>query len=196
MEYVKDLPDKAFDLAIVDPPYGAGNNFAYKGEDRFKKFENEKPGQKYFNELFRISKNQIIWGGNYFAQSLPETNAWVIWDKNNGESLMSDGEMAWTSFDKLLKIIKIHWTGSASLWEDTKGKIHICQKPVKLYEWLLDNYAEQGNKILDTHLGSGSIAIACDKMGFDLVGCEIDKDYYDGACKRLKEHQDQLTLAV
>jgi site-specific DNA-methyltransferase (adenine-specific) len=188
---MKEYPDKYFDLAIVDPPYGRGTNFAYKGEDKFRKFDNTRPTKEYFKELFRVSKNQIIFGGNYFAHDLPETNAWIFWDKNNGESKMSDGELAWTSLDILLKKFKIHWTGSASLWEDTNGKIHICQKPLALYKWLLTKYAKPNDKILDTHVGSASSLIACEEMGFDYIGFELDKDYYEAASKRIENYRKQ-----
>ena len=197
MEGLRDTPDKFYELAIVDPPYGAGDKLMSIGnayEKNYKTFENKKPDKKYFDELFRVSKNQLIWGGNYFTSFLYETNAWIFWDKNNGESKGSDGELAWTSLDILLKKFKIHWTGSASLWEDTHGKIHPTQKPVALYKWLLTKYAKQGDKILDTHLGSGSIAIACYDLGFDLTGYEIDKDYFEAMTKRFEKHKQQLTL--
>ena len=186
---MRKMADNQYDLAIVDPPYGEGNDFAYKGEDKFTKFDNTKPNKNYFDELFRVSKEQIIWGGNYFAHLLPETNAWIVWNKNNGESKMSDGEVAWTSLDFLLKIFKCHWTGSASLWEDTNGKIHITQKPVQLYKYILHNYAEESDKILDTHGGSMSIAIACHDYGFDLDLYEIDKEYFEAGKKRLETHK-------
>ena len=199
MEGMKDTPDKFYELAIVDPPYGAGDKLMSIGnayEKNYKTFENKKPDKKYFDELFRVSKNQLIWGGNYFTSFLYETNAWIFWDKNNGESKGSDGELAWTSLDILLKKFKIHWTGSASLWEDTHGKIHPTQKPVALYKWLLTKYAKECDKILDTHLGSGSIAIACYDLGFDLTGYEIDKDYFEAMTKRFEKHKQQLTLDI
>jgi site-specific DNA-methyltransferase (adenine-specific) len=194
LEYMKGLPDKHFSLVIADPPYGGGDNFAYKGQERFAKFDNTKPSRIFFDEIVRISQFQIIWGGNYFAKTLSETNAWIVWDKNNGESKMSDGEMAWTSFDRLLKIVKIHWTGSASLWEDTKGKIHICQKPVALYKWLLKNYAKEGDTIYDPMSGSGSSSIAAYEMGFDYVGTELDREYYEAAEKRFQKFIAQPKL--
>ena len=199
MEGLRDTPVKFYDLAIVDPPYGAGDKLMSIGnayEKNYKTFENKKPDKKYFDELFRASKNQLIWDGNYFTSFLYETNAWIFWDKNNGESKGCDGELAWTSLDILLKKFKIHWTGSASLWEDTHGKIHPTQKPVALYKWLLTKYAKQGDKILDTHLGSGSIAIACYDLGFDLTGYEIDKDYFEAMTKRFEKHKQQLTLDI
>lgn len=143
------------------------------------------PDETYFKELFRVSKNQIIWGGNYF--NLPPTRCFIIWDKKISEDFsLAMCELAWTSFDKLAKIY--------NYYNPKGGKIHPTQKPVKLYEWLLMNYAKQGDKILDTHLGSGSIAIACHNLGFDFKACELDPDYYEAALKRLKQHQSQLTM--
>jgi len=205
MEAMKQMPDKAFDLAIVDPPYGGGCNAGVGG--RFAKYDygggatpesgygskikhwDVAPTMTYFNELARVSKNQIIWGGNYF--SLPPTRCFLVWRKltiSEGFS-MAMCEYAWTSFNDNAKWIEIAPQG-------TKGKerFHPTQKPEKLYAWILRNYAKPGNKILDTHLGSGSIAIACHDMGFDLTGYEIDKDYYDSAVKRLDNHKLQLTL--
>ena len=197
IELMSRYEDNYFDLAIVDPPYGIdavnmqmGNNAKKKWTK--KDWDKNTPTKEYFDELFRISKNQIVWGGNYF--DLPPSKCWVVWDKNNGESDFADGEMAWTSFDKPMRIKKIHWCGSASNWEDTNGKIHPTQKPVKLYEWLLMNYAKEGYKILDTHLGSGSIALACHNLGFDLTACELDKEYYDAAIKRIEQHKAQIRM--
>jgi site-specific DNA-methyltransferase (adenine-specific) len=198
MEYMARYPDNYFDLAIVDPPYGIGANKMTLGNGKNKIYRGEKdwdleiPPKPYWIELKRVSKNQIIWGGNYFE--LPPSKCWVVWDKNNGKSDFADGEMAWTSFNKPMRIKKIHWCGSASNWEDTNGKIHPTQKPVALYKWLLKNYAKEGDKILDTHLGSGSIAIACHDMGFDLEGCELDKDYFEAASKRFETHKSQLRI--
>ena len=185
--YMKQCGDKQFDLAIVDPPYGIDAGNMQMGNNTNKKWtkkdwDKNTPTKEYFDELFRISKNQIVWGGNYF--DLPPSKCWVVWDKNNGESDFADGEMAWTSFNKPMRIKKIHWCGSASNWEDTNGKIHPTQKPRDLYRWLLMNYAESGNKIIDTHLGSGSIALACNELGYDLVGIEIDNEYLQKASKR------------
>ena len=197
IELMSRYEDNYFDLAIVDPPYGIdavnmqmGNNAKKKWTK--KDWDKNTPTKEYFDELFRISKNQIVWGGNYF--DLPPSKCWVVWDKNNGESDFADGEMAWTSFDKPMRIKKIHWCGSASNWEDTNGKIHPTQKPVKLYEWLLMNYAKEGYKILDTHLGSGSIALACHNLGYDLTACELDKEYYDAAIKRIDQHKAQIRM--
>jgi site-specific DNA-methyltransferase (adenine-specific) len=198
MELMARYEDNYFDLAIVDPPYGIDVTKMTLGNGKTKisrgtsHWDSNIPNKHYFNELKRVSKNQIIWGGNYF--DLPPSKCWVVWDKNNGSSDFADGEIAWASFDKPMRIKKIHWCGSASNWEDTKGKIHPTQKPVKLYEWLLMNYAKEGDKILDTHLGSGSIAIACHNLGYDLTACELDKDYYDAAIKRIEQHKAQQRL--
>ena len=198
MELMARYPNNYFDLAIVDPPYGIGANKMtlgngkrkiYRGENDW---DNETPNKDYFDELFGVSKNQVVWGGNYFQ--LPLTKHWLIWDKNNGSSDFADGEMAWCSLNKQLKIIKIHWCGSASNWEDTNGKIHPTQKPVALYKWLLDKYAKQGDKILDTHLGSGSIAIACHDYKFHLTACELDKEYFDKAMERINNNTAQQKL--
>lgn len=192
MNGMSKFSDGFFNLAIVDPPYMLSSNdnralmkLGNAKKRNYKFFNDEKPGSEYFNELFRVSKHQIIWGGNYFTSNLRETNAWIIWDKNNGESLGSDGEMAWTSLNFLLKIWKIHWTGSASLWEDTQGKIHATQKPVKLYLRCLMEFAKQGDLILDTHAGSGSSIIACEKLGFDYVAFENDPEIYAAASRRI-----------
>ena len=200
LQALKRMEDKQFDLAIVDPPYGIDvanmNMGAGKGK-RCSKLQNRKwkpkdwdketPTSEYFKELFRVSKNQIIWGGNYFE--LPPCKNYIIWDKEIPEGLsFADCEMAWTSFDKAPKMFRY------SAYLDKASKFHPTQKPVSLYKWILDKYAKQGDKILDTHLGSGSIAIACWDMGYDLTGYEIDKEYYDNACKRLEKHKAQLTL--
>ncbi len=193
MELMKRYPDNYFELAIVDPPYGigqSGGNFRDRkgGGHRVlkrKEWDNNTPKKEYFTELKRVSSNQIIWGGNYFTDKITVSRCWIYWDKLMGGDF-SDGELAWTSFDKVLK--------KFTLCNKMGGKIHPTQKPVKLYEWLLMNYAKEGDKILDTHLGSGSIALACHNLGFDLVGCELDKEYYEAACKRLKQHKQQLTM--
>jgi site-specific DNA-methyltransferase (adenine-specific) len=187
-------PDNYFDVAIVDPPYGLGKKLVDGGAGRNGKFDKNRdsvkwdklPNKEYFEELFRVSKNQIIWGGNYFI--LPPTRCNLIWDKIQ-EFSGADFELAWTSFDKASKAFRMSRVEAYS-----KGKIHPTQKPVKLYEWLLMNYAKEGDKIVDTHLGSGSIAIACHNLGFDLTACELDKYYYDAAMKRLKQHQNQQVM--
>ena len=192
---LKEFKDNQFDLAIVDPPYGIGmdgGNVGYKGFNNFKKkgWDKTKPEDFYFIELFRVSVNQIIWGGNYFG--LPPTRCFLVWDKGEGfyNRTYAECELAWTSFDKNTRKYKRDPLAKG----DYKGKIHPTQKPVKLYEWLLMNYAKEGDKILDTHLGSGSIAIACHNLGYDLEGYELDTEYYEAAKKRLKEHQSQTRM--
>ena len=166
MELMKRTPDKYFDLAIVDPPYGVGVNMnagRKKGEKKRykdKSWDNETPNQDYFSELFRVSKNQIIWGGNYFTDFLEAKMGWIVWDKNVPEGVsFSDFELAWTSFDVAAKKVRIDYCGFIGL--NGQKRIHPTQKPVALYKWLLDKYPKEGDKILDTHLGSMSIAIAC-----------------------------------
>lgn len=191
---MKQMPDKAFDLAIVDPPYGIGfamekerkptairsKQFKFKCKD----WDNSIPPKEYFDQLFRVSKHQIIWGGNFFIQHLSPTPCVIIWDKINPEGMrFSDGEMAWTNFDTALRICKLNRT-----YKQEK-QIHPTQKPVVLYEWLLRHYAKDGNKILDTHLGSGSIALACWNKGFDLEAIEIDSEYYKNAVDRFEIHK-------
>jgi len=195
MQLMARYPDNYFDLAIVDPPYGIGmdgGNVGYKGANNFKKkyWDNEIPNKKYFVELFRISKNQIIWGGNYFG--LPATRCFLVWDKGEGfyNRTYAECELAWTSFDSNTCKIKHDPLAKG----DYKGKIHPTQKPVALYKWLLDKYAKQGDKILDTHLGSGSIAIACHDYGFELTACELDTEYYEAAKKRFLNHSAQTKL--
>ena len=194
MELMSRYEDNHFDLAIVDPPYADGNELFslevnLKNKERkhnVKDWNDKAPKKEYFNELFRVSKNQIIWGANYF-EGLPPSRGWIFWDKRyEGMHSFSDGELAYTSFHKLLK--KFTYRG------DVKKTFHPTQKPVKLYEWLLMNYAKEGDKILDTHLGSGSIAIACHNLKFDLTACELDKEYYDSAMKRIKRHQQQIQM--
>ena len=195
MEAMATMKDNEFDLAIVDPPYGIGEdggNFRDRkgGGHRVlerKEWDKSRPPVIYFKELRRISKSQIIWGGNYFADLLPTSRCWLYWDKLMGGDF-SDGELAWTSFDKVLK--------KFTKCNKGHGKQHPTEKPVALYKWLLHNYAKEGQTILDTHLGSGSIAVACHDYGYDLTGYEIDKDYFNAATKRLKRHQSQLTLAI
>jgi len=196
MKLMGRYEDNHFDLAIVDPPYGIGASEMTMGSGRNKKYtkgkkwDNETPNKEYFNELVRVSKNQIIWGGNYF--DLPLTKSWIFWDKGiYGDCDFADGELAWTSFKKVLRVAQIRYKGF--LGADLQ-RIHPTQKPVKLYKWLLKNYANEGDKILDTHLGSGSIAIACHDLGFELTACELDTDYYNAAIKRIEDHKKQLQL--
>ncbi len=190
MALMAKYEDNYFDLAIVDPPYGILNKTKRGGDHKFNMEEyakwDVKPDSEYFKELFRVSKNQIIWGGNYFGH-LWATNEYnkgfVIWDKNQPESLnnFSMAEMAWTSFDKPSKIFRFSV-------RKNRNKTHPTQKPIELYEWLLKLYAKKGDKILDTHLGSGTIAIACHIANYDLTACEIDKNYYEKALKKIKEY--------
>ena len=210
MEYMATLPDNAFQLAICDPPYGidAGNNFGgverKSGNGAAKKtafirkdWDLGIPDNIYFNELFRVSKNQIIWGANYMSDLLPRSMGWVVWDKDNGTTKFSDAEIAFTSFNRALRIWKFTWNGM--IQGDMKNKehrIHPTQKPVKLYEWLLQNYAKEGDRILDTHLGSGSSAIAAHYAGFDFVGCELNEDYYKAACKRFDHETKQQAMEL
>lgn len=192
-------PDKYFDLAIVDPPYGIGedgeknytrgclaisrNYKAFAGNDKMP------PSAAYFREVMRVSKNQIVWGANHFISRLPfDSPAWIVWDKENGETDFADCELAWTSFKKAVRKARFKWNGF--LQGDMKfreHRIHPTQKPVKLYRWLLENYAKPGQLILDTHVGSASSLIACESMGFDYVGFEIDPDYYAAAQNRMSK---------
>lgn len=193
MEYMRGLPDKAFDLAIVDPPYGLGSKVVNSG-GRFKRYHNGKgnwdlsvPAEDYFSELERVSKNRIIWGGNYFG--LPPTRCFVIWDKQQPEGVsFASCEYAWTDFDRSAKTFYMRPQDADII------RIHPTQKPVKLYQWLLKNYAKPGDRILDTHLGSGSSAIAAHYSGFDFVGTELDKDYYNAAAARFNAETKQLDI--
>jgi len=193
MELMARYPDNYFDLAIVDPPYGinAGKMTMGSGKHKFKQgkdWDNKIPSSEYFNELFRVSKNQIIWGGNYFP--LPLNNNWVIWDKLNPNLSFSEAELAWCSINKNVRVFKRY-----SAMEDEDGKKqHPTQKPILLYKYCLEKYAKLGDKILDTHLGSGSIAIACHDYGFDLTACELDKEYFDKAMQRINNHVSQQKL--
>ena len=191
LEAMKRMEDGKYSLAIVDPPYGI--NIA--------EWDTKIPSKEYFDQLFRVSKNQVIWGGNYFV--LPHTESWLCWDKTfkfQRKYPMSEFELAWTSFDFKSKFIRYTYCGNFYGWNNPKvnyqkpKNIHPTQKPVELYAWILQNYAKEGDTILDTHLGSGSIAIACHDMGFDLDGYELDTDYFQAASKRLREHQRQLKL--
>ena len=205
MEYMRTLPDKFFDLAIVDPPYGIGmdrgkigidgtakaNNYLKKDWDGFA------PTHEYFNKLTRVSKNHIIWGANHFADALPcpKSPCWIVWDKEKVGGLFADSELAWTSFKTVVRNFKYQWHGM--LQGDMKNKearIHPTQKPIKLYEWIFTNYAKPGQKIFDSHMGSGSSAIACNNLGFEYVGCELDEDYYNAACERIAQHARQQRL--
>jgi site-specific DNA-methyltransferase (adenine-specific) len=196
--------DNYFDLAIVDPPYGINMGSGHKGsnkrgdKDKHKTFagnDNSIPNKEYFDELFRISKNQIIWGGNYMTKFLEPKSSWLIWDKVQPEEFsMAMAELAWSSFDSPIKIFKKVAKGGFLTNGTIDQRIHPTQKPVALYKWILDKYAKEGDKILDTHLGSGSIAIACHDYGFELTACELDKEYYDKAIQRIVNHTNQTKL--
>jgi site-specific DNA-methyltransferase (adenine-specific) len=203
MEYMSGVPDKYYELAIVDPPYGIsleGKNVIKNKSDSNRIFNTDwdiaPPSKEYFDELSRVSKNQIIWGGNYFLDILGYCKAPIIWDKLNGDSLYADGEMAWTSrgLPRNLRIWKHQWCGAFKASERGAEKIHPTQKPVALYKWLLKNYAKPNDKIFDSHVGSGSIRIACHDMGFDFEGCEIDKDYWEAQEERYQMHAMQQDL--
>ena len=196
MEYMKGLEDNAFDLAIVDPPYGMENK---KGQatSRIKKYgqlasvNDNKPEKEYFKQLFRVSKNQIIWGYNHLSDLLPSCREFIFWYKNNPVPTYSDGELAWSSFQKTAKCFHHPYFGAINA---DVSRVHPTQKPIKLYEWLLSNYTKEGDRILDTHLGSGSSAIAAHYGGFDFVGCELDEDYYKAACKRFDNETAQIDI--
>lgn len=212
MAYMATLPDKAFDLAIVDPPYGIGcdavgmsnrasNSPKFKGY-RGKQFaggewDKEPMPYEYFMELKRVSKHQIIWGANHFIQNIPQANSssWVVWYKNgqNPQSTNADCELAYTSHKTAVRYFRYDWSGFGAI-NAGEDKVHPTQKPVALYKWLLKNYAKEGDWILDTHLGSGSSAIAAHDGGFEFVGCEIDADYYAAAVKRFNIHKMQQVL--
>ena len=214
IELMARYDDNYFDLAIVDPPYGilvnqtnsnfgrnatTTNNYKRGKSKKYKlnDWDSSSPKKEYFKELKRVSKNVIIWGANHFIENIPNSNSssWVVWDKQNGNNDFADCELAYTSFKSAVRKYAFRWAGM--LQGDMKNKearIHPTQKPIKLYEWLLMNYAKEGDKILDTHLGSGSIAIACHNLGYDLIACELDKEYYEAAMKRLEQHTAQLRI--
>ena len=198
MELMARYEDNYFDLAIVDPPYGYGDkktdilNFRQKEQHRE---WNVAPNDNYFKELFRVSKNQIIWGGNYFPFIWGYGGrCFIYWHKGNPVPNFADGELAWTSFDKNAKQFDYRYYGNLEGNTSTGVKFHPTQKPVALYEWILMNFSKEGDKILDTHLGSGSIALACHNLGFYLTACELDESYYNSAMKRLQEHQSQIRM--
>lgn len=206
MELMARYPDKYFELAIVDPPYGINadvkNNTdkmqAKKSATKSKKYgsqlwDSDIPTNKYFNELFRVSKRQIIWGANYFGL----VGGMIYWHKNVTMPTYSTGELAWVSCINKIDFVDIAWHGM--IQQDMKNKenrIHPTQKPVALYKWLLNKYANTGDKILDTHLGSGSIAIACADLEFDLIACELDTEYYNKALERIKNHNNQTNIFI
>lgn len=206
--------DKQFDLAIVDPPYGIKES-AHRNISRTKLaktkmyrkefWDYEKPSQEYFDQLFRVSKNQIVWGGNYFIDNLKSTKSFIVWDKVNQGTNFADCELAWTSFNTAVRMYSFMWNGmmQGSLSngkvmngnkDNNQKRIHPTEKPIQLYKWILQNYAKEGWSILDTHMGSGSIAIACWDLGYNLTAYEIDNYYYERARNRLEVHKKQLQL--
>jgi site-specific DNA-methyltransferase (adenine-specific) len=229
MEGMARYPDKYFDLAIVDPPYGIKVvQRIYKGRANYinpkdkhgvkkanhniKQWDNERPNQEYWNELFRVSKNQIVWGANYFTDYLPVSRGWIFWDKDvNGD--FSKGELAWTSFDFALKKVLYVWDGmrqgqqlnktscKGGSWKQgnpcgLEKRNHPTQKPILLYNWIINEFAKQGDKILDTHLGSGSSRIAAYEMGYDFTAFELDTEYFEAQEKRYKAHIAQLKMEL
>lgn len=194
------FPDKFFSLAIVDPPYGnnlSGGRSANNGWNASIDWGKcndgwnlEIPNKQYFEELRRVSRNQIVWGGNYFTDNLPPSECWVMWDKGQRDFSLADGEMAWCSFDKAIRI----FTYSRATANRDKSRFHPTQKPIALYKWLLSNYAKTGDKILDTHVGSASSLIACHQMGFEYWGFELDADYYKAASERLERAKAQVSM--
>jgi site-specific DNA-methyltransferase (adenine-specific) len=203
MDYMRGLPDKAFDLAIVDPPYGIGEDKTTRPsrgrtetKAHIEKHWDSKPPEKsYFSELMRISRRQIVWGANHFISRLPfDSSCWIVWNKKTAGNT-ADCELAWTSFDTAVRRFDFMWEG---FWQENmknkEARIHPTPKPVALYEWLLTNYAKPGDRILDTHLGSGSSAIAAHGLGFEFVGIELDADYYAAACERIARAYAQPRL--
>lgn len=196
IEYMKGLPDKHFDLAVCDPPYGidrggkpksTSKHGGHKGYE-YKNWDKYKPSAEYFDQLMRVSENCIIWGANYFSSFLRPSSGWVLWDK--GQRIdQADGELAFTTFNKPLRIFTLNRVAI-----QIDGAIHPTQKPVKLYDWLLTNYAKPGQRILDTHGGSMSSVIAANNLGFEIVCCELDQDYYQTACERVAKHAQQERL--
>jgi site-specific DNA-methyltransferase (adenine-specific) len=206
MEMMARYPDKYFELSVVDPPYGIGQDGA-KNKTRgklatatdYKPFygqDKQPPDEAYFTELFRVSKSQVIWGANHFIERINRNSScWLVWDKENGLNDFADCELAWTSFTTAVRKFSFTWNGM--IQGDMKNKerrIHPTQKPVALYKWLLQNYAKSGDKILDTHLGSGSSRIAAYELGFDFYGTELDKDYFDAQEKRFADYKAQGNL--
>jgi site-specific DNA-methyltransferase (adenine-specific) len=198
MEAMSQMRDNEFELAIVDPPYGidfakthTGNGWIVREN---KEWDKEIPTLEYFSQLARVSKDQIIWGANYMVEYLKPSMGWIFWDKGQREFSLADGELAFTSFDRALRVFAMPRGKHKAEDDKTGGKIHPTQKPIKLYQWLLKNYAKEGDRILDTHLGSGSSRIAAYDMGFDFVGYEIEKDYFEAQEKRFKHHIQQQTM--
>lgn len=212
MEVMRAMPDNCVDVAIVDPVYGGVTQGGYMKEQGGKRvgngladrrlynqaiWEQKKTPKEYFDELFRVSKNQVIWGGNYFIESIAkDSQGWIVWDKRRNEGVtFADGELAWTSFNRALRIFRFKWDGMLQEnMKDKEQRIHPTQKPVALYEWILKNYAHEGDLILDTHVGSASSLIACERLGFNFIGCEMDEEYYKISSDRFKAETAQMTL--
>jgi len=197
MNVMAKYPDNYFQLAICDPPYGIGRDKLQNknaGKWKFKQYHDTEwdtsaPDKEYFKELMRVSKNQIIWGANHFIEKIPiNSSCWIVWDKVNGDGDFADCELAWTSFKTAVRKFTYYFG------HENSERIHPTQKPKALYKWILKRYAKEGDRILDTHLGSGSSAIAAHDGGFDFVGCEIDADYYAAAVKRFNIHKMQQVL--
>jgi len=195
MELMAKYPDDYFDLAIVDPPYGIkmdsgcdnGTVGKYGTKHNPKEWDSKTPDAEYWKELFRVSKKQIVWGANYFTEYLPTSKSWIVWDKKQPASNFAACELAWTNTDNRMRIFTYAFNIETN-------KIHPTQKPIKLYEWILHHYAKEGMKILDTHLGGGSIAIACHYKGYDLTGSEIDTEYFEKMRKRIEQKTCQTSL--
>ena len=212
MEAMAKAPNNHWDLAIVDPPYGinasskaflrtgtqTGKSLAIRGMYKSSNWDSSSPSQKYFDELKRVSKEQIIWGANHFISKISKNSScWIVWNKENGYNYYADCELAYTSFKTAVRMFSFKWHGMLQgNMKNKEHRIHPTQNPVALYTWLLDNYAKEGQRILDTHLGSGSSAIAAHRMGFDFWGFEIDEEYFNGAKKRIEHEQRQLKLFI
>lgn len=202
-ELLKQTPNKHYDIAIIDPPYGIGESgkamlTRHHSQKKYavKVWDKESPDAEFFKEIVRVSKHQIIWGANHFIEKIPNANSscWLYWDKDRYGDF-ADGELAWTSFKSALRMYKFTWDGFRK--QMPCNRIHPTEKPVNLYKWILQNYGSLdnvGGGVLDTHLGSGSIAIACHDLGFKLTACELDPEYYEMAVKRIKQHKAQTTL--
>ena len=208
MDGMRQFPDWYFDLAIVDPVYGDVTQGGYmsnqirggvakRSDYNLSLWKQDKTGIEYFRELFRVSKNQVIWGGNYFAVEIgKDSQGWVIWDKQHqADRSFADCELAWTSFNSASRIFRYMWDGMLQgNMKQKEAKIHPTQKPIALYKWILTKYAKEGDKILDTHVGSASSLIACHDLHFDFIGFEIDETYYKAAIERMEQHFAQYTL--
>jgi site-specific DNA-methyltransferase (adenine-specific) len=197
-EALKRFSDGYFDIAVVDPPYGIGANKMQLGNGKKKIYRGEAdwdnaiPTAEYWEQLFRVSKNQIVWGGNYMTEYLKPTSAWLFWDKGTGENDFADGELAWTSYNGALRKITKSWVGANA--KDGLERIHPTQKPIYLYDWIFNRFAKEGNLILDTHVGSGSSRIAAHKNKLHFVGFEIDRGYYEAQEKRFNAVISQQSL--